>query len=205
MTQTEDAKDPKVTEHPPAPRRILVIDDEQDLRQLSISALVGAGYDVEAVNDGNAGWEALQTSHFDLIITDNKMPKMTGLEVIEKLRSASIGVPIIMATGSLPTHEFERKPWLKPDATLQRPFSSADLLAAVKNNLRPEYRKGDGNETRTEQALRASELRYRRLFEAARDGILILDVDSGRITDVNPFLVELLGFSHHEMVGQTVG
>ncbi len=54
-------------------------------------------------------------------------------------------------------------------------------------------------------ALRASELRYRRLFEAARDGILILEVETGRITDVNPFLVELLGFSHAEMVGQTVG
>ncbi|MDA3875202.1 MAG: PAS domain S-box protein, partial [Kiritimatiellae bacterium] len=53
--------------------------------------------------------------------------------------------------------------------------------------------------------LRASELRYRRLFESARDGILILDVDSGCVTDVNPFLVELLGFSHDEMVGRTVG
>jgi PAS domain S-box-containing protein len=54
-------------------------------------------------------------------------------------------------------------------------------------------------------ALRASELSYRRLFEAAQDGILILDVATGRITDVNPFLVGLLGFSHSEMVGKTVG
>ncbi|HWY40646.1 MAG TPA: PAS domain S-box protein [Chthoniobacterales bacterium] len=60
-------------------------------------------------------------------------------------------------------------------------------------------------ETQREQAMRASELSYRRLFEAARDGILILDVDTGRITDVNPFLTELLGFSHAEMVGKTVG
>src|SRR5476649_821633 len=55
------------------------------------------------------------------------------------------------------------------------------------------------------EALRISELSYRRLFEAARDGILILDVDTGRITDVNPFLVELLGFSRGEMIGKTVG
>ena len=60
-------------------------------------------------------------------------------------------------------------------------------------------------ETRSEQAIRASELSYRRLFEAAKDGILILDVDTGRISDVNPFLVELLGFSHSEMIGKTVG
>jgi len=62
-----------------------------------------------------------------------------------------------------------------------------------------------GHDMRIESALRASELSYRRLFEAAKDGILILDVDTGRITDVNPFLVELLGFSHREMIGKTVG
>ncbi len=57
----------------------------------------------------------------------------------------------------------------------------------------------------TDASIHASELSYRRLFEAARDGILILDCDTGRISDVNPFLVELLGFSHAEMVGKTVG
>ena len=72
-----------------------------------------------------------------------------------------------------------------------------------------------GHETRIEQAetraenseqgFRVSELSYRRLFEAAKDGILILDVDTGRISDVNPFLVELLGSSHSEMLGKTVG
>ena len=61
------------------------------------------------------------------------------------------------------------------------------------------------NHSRMEQALRTSELSYRRLFEAAQDGILILDVATGRITDANPFLAKLLGFSHAEMVGQTVG
>ena len=45
--------------------------------------------------------------------------------------------------------------------------------------------------THADQALRASELSYRRLFEAAQDGILILDADTGRINDVNPFLVKL--------------
>ena len=55
------------------------------------------------------------------------------------------------------------------------------------------------------QTLRASELSYRRLFEAAKDGILILDVETGRIQDVNPFLARLLGFSKGEMLGKTVG
>ena len=59
--------------------------------------------------------------------------------------------------------------------------------------------------TPSDQTLRASEVSYRRLFEAAKDGILILDVDTRRITDVNPFLVTLLGFSRDEMIGKTVG
>jgi formate hydrogenlyase transcriptional activator len=53
-----------------------------------------------------------------------------------------------------------------------------------------------------EEALKASETRYRRLFEAARDGILILDAETGQIVDVNPFLLELLGYSHEELLGK---
>ena len=59
-------------------------------------------------------------------------------------------------------------------------------------------------ETRSEQAIRASELSYRRLFEATKDGILILEADTGRISDVNPFLVEMLGFSRGELVGTPI-
>ncbi|HLD36028.1 MAG TPA: PAS domain S-box protein, partial [Planctomycetota bacterium] len=55
---------------------------------------------------------------------------------------------------------------------------------------------------RADEALTASELRYRRLFEAAKDGILILDFQTGRIVDVNPFLVDLLGFSHEKFLGK---
>jgi PAS domain S-box-containing protein len=55
---------------------------------------------------------------------------------------------------------------------------------------------------RMEERLRASESRYRRLFEAARDGILILDAGTRQITDVNPFMVELLGYSRDEFVGK---
>src|SRR6185369_16362056 len=51
-------------------------------------------------------------------------------------------------------------------------------------------------------AMRASEIRYRRLFEAARDGILILDPDTRKITDANPFMSELLGYSHKELLGK---
>lgn len=54
----------------------------------------------------------------------------------------------------------------------------------------------------SEEKLQISELRYRRLFETAQDGILILDADTGQIVDANPFLKELLGYSHGELLGK---
>jgi DNA-binding response OmpR family regulator len=120
--------------------RILVVDDDPDTRQLSVDVLVSSEYEVDAAIDGTAGWEALRARHYDLIITDNKMPRMTGVELIEKLRYTRVGLPVIMATSQLPTHIFDRKPWLTPDASLQRPFSNDDLLATVKRVLRTDDR-----------------------------------------------------------------
>ena len=57
-------------------------------------------------------------------------------------------------------------------------------------------------ETLVEPSLKESELRYRRLFETAQDGILILDSKTGAITDVNPFLIYLLGYSREEFAGK---
>ena len=68
----------------------------------------------------------------------------------------------------------------------------------------------DEANTRTEQAenreqgIRASELSYRRLFETSKDGILILDAGTGMIVDGNPFLEELLGYSHAVFLGKKV-
>jgi PAS domain-containing protein len=53
-----------------------------------------------------------------------------------------------------------------------------------------------------EEKLLASEIRYRRLFESAKDGILILDANSGQIVDVNPFLIGKLGYSYEELLGK---
>jgi PAS domain S-box-containing protein len=56
--------------------------------------------------------------------------------------------------------------------------------------------------SRAQEGLQASELRYRRLFESAQDGILILDAVNGQIVDVNPYLSELLGYSRDEILGK---
>ncbi len=58
------------------------------------------------------------------------------------------------------------------------------------------------DQKQAEEALKFSEKRYRRLFETAQDGILILDAQTGQISDVNPFLVEMLGYSYEEFLGK---
>ena len=58
------------------------------------------------------------------------------------------------------------------------------------------------DQKKTEEALKISEKRYRRLFETAQDGILILDAETGEISDVNPFLEEMLGYSHEDFLGK---
>jgi len=55
-----------------------------------------------------------------------------------------------------------------------------------------------------EELMKASEVRYRRLFETAQDGILILDAESGMIVDVNPFMIRILGFSYEQFQGKTI-
>ena len=55
---------------------------------------------------------------------------------------------------------------------------------------------------KAEEVLKSSEMRYRRFFEAVRDGILIIDAETGTILDVNPFLIELLGFTHEQFLGK---
>jgi len=62
----------------------------------------------------------------------------------------------------------------------------------------------DADRSPAEVLLAASELRYRRLFESAKDGILILDAETGMVVDVNPFLIKLLGYSYEAFLGKAV-
>lgn len=121
---------------PGPPPRILVVDDDSDIRRLNTQILERFGYEVKAAADGAAGWEALNADRYDLLITDNDMPNVSGLELIEKLWSVRMPLPVIMASGRLPTREFERDPWLQPAATLLKPYSVVEFLSTVETVLR---------------------------------------------------------------------
>src|SRR6476646_3223406 len=85
---------------------------------------------------------------------------------------------------------------------LKFPMSSSTKVLPVNNSASNVVNAEVPTRDQTQSRLRTSELRYRRLFEAARDGILILDAVTLRITDVNPFMTELLGYSHAEFLGK---
>jgi len=115
--------------------RILVVDDEPLMRHLNTKMLLDAGYHVDAAEDGAAAWDTLQFKSYDLLITDNNMPKVSGVELIEKVRAARMVLPVIMATGTLPEEEFTRCPWLQPAATLIKPYTPTEFLGTVKKVL----------------------------------------------------------------------
>jgi signal transduction histidine kinase len=115
--------------------RILVVDDDVSVRQLTAEMLIRAGYAVDAAPDGAAGWEALQTNRYDLVITDNFMPKVTGIEMVKKLHAARMDLPVIMATAIFPQEDFALNPWLQAITTLLKPFRAAELLSTVRKVL----------------------------------------------------------------------
>jgi DNA-binding response OmpR family regulator len=121
------------------PRRILVVDDEPDIRKLYTDVLIDSGYHVDAVEDGDVAWDNLQTKNYDLLITDNEMPNVSGVELIKKLQRAEIKLPVIMATGTWPEHEFNQNPGLQPKVKLLKPWSISDLLSAVGAVLCPAH------------------------------------------------------------------
>jgi DNA-binding NtrC family response regulator len=129
---------------------ILVADDEPEIRKLNAVILMDAGYVVNTVEDGLLAWEALQQRHYDLLITDNEMPRMSGLKLVEKLSRNRICLPTIMATGTPLAVEFILQPWFSNITVLLKPYPLNELLAAIKLALKMAL--GDPVVSRAKQA-----------------------------------------------------
>jgi two-component system chemotaxis response regulator CheY len=71
------------------PKRILALDDDADMLCLCALALAGVGYTIDTAADGEQGWEALCATDYDLLLTDNDMPRLTGLELVSRLCSTN--------------------------------------------------------------------------------------------------------------------
>jgi two-component system chemotaxis response regulator CheY len=118
------------------PRSILVVEDDPDIRRINAMVLHRAGYHVDTAEDGAFAWEMLGVSDYDLMVTDNNMPNLTGMELLKRLYATRMILPFIMATGIMPEVEFTQCPWLQPAARLFKPYSVEELLGAVTKVLR---------------------------------------------------------------------
>ena len=115
--------------------RILVAEDDDDLRRMTTVLLSDAGYMVDEVEDGVAAWQAMERSIYDLLLTDNNMPRMTGIELLNRLHSSQIKTPVILVTGEIPTDELSRHPSLQIEAIILKPYTAVGLLSVVENVL----------------------------------------------------------------------
>ena len=118
-------------------QRILVVEDAEDIRQLNAEILMDAGYDVGVAEDGTAAWAALRLDHYDLLLTDQFLPKLSGVELLKKIHTARMTLPIIMVTEILPTWEFALHPCLQSVKMLRKPYTMDKLLGMVKAVLPP--------------------------------------------------------------------
>jgi DNA-binding response OmpR family regulator len=116
-------------------RYILVAEDDEGIRQLLFSTLIDAGYRVGTAPDGMQAWEALHRKHYDLLITDNDMPNLTGLELIKRIRNAGLILPIMMVSGAFSVESERKNKRLQITAIVRKPFGIPELCYTVREVL----------------------------------------------------------------------
>ncbi len=109
--------------------RILVVEDDNFVRESMVSALEAFGHTVTQAADGETGLLALRRDCPDLVITDYLMPGMTGAELMQQAREIFPGIPMIIATGYADMHAIDQV--LGSDILLRKPFQLAELAASV--------------------------------------------------------------------------
>jgi CheY-like chemotaxis protein len=125
-------------------RRVLVVDDEESIRLITLHSLQRHGFTVEVASDGVEALECFRTdpARFALVITDLMMPRMNGLKLIQEIRRLSPSLPIITSSG-LSEGGFGADTGglslaaLGVHAQLRKPYTEAELLAVIRHELEP--------------------------------------------------------------------
>jgi signal transduction histidine kinase/ActR/RegA family two-component response regulator len=115
--------------------RILIIEDEEEVRQLLLDIVTGQGHEAEAASNGNEGLELMKTGDFDLVCTDLGMPGMSGWQVAEEIKRMGKNVPVAVISGwSINLNE----PGMREKGVhfiIQKPFQIHQILKLVQEGL----------------------------------------------------------------------
>ena len=137
--------------------KICLIDDDQNILASLSLALKSEKFEVETYSDGIAGLEALKENNFDIAILDIKMPRLDGLEVLQKLRNSS-DIPVIFLTSK--DDEIDQLLGLKmgADDYITKPFSQKLLIERVKVILKRTSSSSKGNEVNSDSLIERGNL-----------------------------------------------
>ena len=117
--------------------RILIVDDEEAIRDLIKEVLSGGGHEIHLAEHGAQAFEILRKKTVDLAIIDRNMPGMTGIEVVQLIRQnpKTVGVRILMCTGASITKEIDEAFAAGADDYVLKPLNFAQLLGKVAKAL----------------------------------------------------------------------
>lgn len=116
-------------------RKILVADDSETIRTLLVTALQSAGYEADTAADGPTAMEKGATGDYDLVIMDQLMPGLLGLEVVERWREEGVTTPILMLTGVEDDRTAVESFDLGVVDYVRKPFRVPELMARIKMRL----------------------------------------------------------------------
>lgn len=166
-----------------APARVLVADDNTDMRRYVARLLRSAGYQVDTVTDGAQALTAVRADLPDLVISDVMMPWLDGLELVTELRAdpATAAVPVLLLSARAGQEASVDGLRSGADDYLVKPFAAADLLARVRTNIEL-------------ARLRNHHTRWRRaLVDSIQQAFFVCD-ERGVVIETNTAFAEILGF-----------
>ncbi len=174
--------------------KILIVDDIPANLAVAVDYLETNNFQVMVAQDGEEGIERAQLVQPDLILLDIMMPGIDGFETCRRLKAieSTHDIPVIFMTAMADLADKVAAFTAGGVDYVTKPFQVEELLARITTHLtlRAQQRQLI---TKNEQ-LHASELRYRRLFETSKDGLLLIHLESGKITDINLAVVKMLGY-----------